>query len=347
MANWWPPSASSARSSPPRWCRPTIHRCPACSAICCSSPPLRWPWCATRPGSGSAGPRRSPAPSGCCWRSPRGRDSDNWAPALFVPAAAALNLALLPGAALDHPIGRRLAWVPCAALGATGLLLAELDQGWAARIGVLLFVPLTIWQARARGSPAAAALPRGAAVPAAAGGVVGRDPRLARHRHPARRMDARRGAGTAGHRRASSPAASPPAACGSSAARSIRCPGRAWRRRCRCSTLAVCYARVAEFHPRAGWAVFAMLLAAGLTGAAAAALREQHGTAARRAGIHAAGAVAALALGCAMLLRDHWLTLAVSLFLPALAWVAAQVDAAGTAPGGARGCRASCWPGCC
>ena len=27
-----------------------------------------------------------------------------------------------------------------------------------------------------------------------------------------------------------------------------------------------------------------------------------------------------------MLLRDHWLSLAVSLFLPALAWVAAQVD---------------------
>ena len=27
-----------------------------------------------------------------------------------------------------------------------------------------------------------------------------------------------------------------------------------------------------------------------------------------------------------MLLREHWLTLAVSLFLPALAWVAAQVE---------------------
>src|SRR5262249_54973616 len=39
----------------------------------------------------------------------------------------------------------RLAWVPCAVLGATGLLLATLDQGWTARIAVLLFVPLTIW----------------------------------------------------------------------------------------------------------------------------------------------------------------------------------------------------------
>ena len=45
---------------------------------------------------------------------------------------------------------------------------------------------------------------------------------------------------------------------------------------------------------------------------------------------------AALALGCAMLLRDHWLTLAVSLFLPALAWIAAQVGPAGAAPRRAR-----------
>ena len=72
--------------------------------------------------------------------------------------------------------------------------------------------------------------------------------------------------------------------------------------------LAICYARVAEFEPRAGWAAFAMLLAAGLTGCAAVALREVQAGSRERAGIHAAGAVAALALGCAMLLRDHWLT---------------------------------------
>ena len=90
--------------------------------------------------------------------------------------------------------------------------------------------------------------------------------------------------------------------------------------------LAICYGRVAEVQPRAGWAAFAVLLAVGLTGAAAVALREGHPASRERAGIHAAGAVAALALGCAMLLRDHWLTLAVSLFLPALAWIAAQVD---------------------
>jgi uncharacterized membrane protein len=86
--------------------------------------------------------------------------------------------------------------------------------------------------------------------------------------------------------------------------------------------LAVCYGRVAEFHPQLGWALFALLLAAGLTVLVAAALRDQ---ARERAGVHAAGVVAALALGLAMLLRDHWLTMAVALFLPALAWVAAQV----------------------
>jgi uncharacterized membrane protein len=97
-------------------------------------------------------------------------------------------------------------------------------------------------------------------------------------------------------------------------------------------TLAVCYARVAEFSPRLDWAVFALLLAAGLTGAAPAALREQGRWVAAdaegraHAGVHAAGAVAALALGCAMLLREHWLTLAVSLFLPALAWIEAKAD---------------------
>jgi uncharacterized membrane protein len=58
-------------------------------------------------------------------------------------------------------------------------------------------------------------------------------------------------------------------------------------------------------------------------------LRDAAGLGRERAGIYAAGAVAALALGFAMLLRDQWLTLAVSLFLPALAWVAAQVDLPG------------------
>ena len=242
-----------------------------------------------------------------------------------MPAAAALNLGLLPGAALDHPIGRRLAWVPCAALGATGLLLAMLDQGWMARIGVLLFVPLTIWQAaresRLRLLPFLAALlfllllagwsveirdwpdiaiPPGTWTPAVVQALLATAALVS---------GCFAASGLWFERRAVHPlpwaslAASVPVL-----------------------TLAICYARVAEFEPSAGWAAFAMLLAAGLTGCAAAALREVRAGSRERAGIHAAGAVAALALGCAMLLRDHWLSLAVSLFLPALAWVAAQVD---------------------
>jgi uncharacterized membrane protein len=97
-------------------------------------------------------------------------------------------------------------------------------------------------------------------------------------------------------------------------------------------TLLVCYARVAEFHLRLGWAAVALSLSACLIAAAAAALRQEGRWAAAQAdarahaGVHAAGAVAALALGCAMLLREHWLTLGLSLFLPALAWVEAQAD---------------------
>ena len=62
-------------------------------------------------------------------------------------------------------------------------------------------------------------------------------------------------------------------------------------------------------------------------GAAAAALREQGEARSQRAGTHAAGAVAALALGCAhAALTDHWLSVAVALFLPALAWVEVKAD---------------------
>ena len=264
-----------------------------------------------------------------------GTDSDIWAPALFVPAAAALNLGLLPGAALDHPIGRRLAWVPCAALGATGLLLAMLRSGLdgthrrsavraadhlAGRaresrlrllpfLAALLFLLLLAgWSIEIRDWPDIA-IPPGTWTPAVVRALLATAALVS---------GCFAASGLWFERRAVHPlpwaslAASVPVL-----------------------TLAICYARVAEFEPSAGWAAFAMLLAAGLTGCAAVALREVQAGSRERAGIHAAGAVAALALGCAMLLRDQWLSLAVSLFLPALAWVAAQVEPAGTAPGGA------------
>ena len=60
---------------------------------------------------------------------------DRWAASAFVAAAAALNLFLLPAAALDHPVGRRLAWVPFATMGAAGLVLEACRAGRRASAG--------------------------------------------------------------------------------------------------------------------------------------------------------------------------------------------------------------------
>jgi len=88
-------------------------------------------------------------------------------------------------------------------------------------------------------------------------------------------------------------------------------------------TLGVTYAQVARFQTDIAWAAAALVLTAALTGTTWLAAREENR---QRAGVHAAGAVAALALGCAMLLHDHWLTLAVSFLLPALAWIEERAD---------------------
>jgi uncharacterized membrane protein len=255
-------------------------------------------------------------------------DADIWAPALFVPAAAALNLGLLPGEALEHPIGRRLAWVPCAVLGALGLLMAVDNQGWITRIGVLLFLPLTVWHAA-------------------------REPRLRLLPFLSAALFLLLLAGWSVEIRVWPDIAIPadrwtPAvvqellATAALIAGCFAASGLWFERRTTYKlpwasltasvpvlTLLVCYGRVAEFQPRAGWAAFTILLAVALTGIAAVTLRDQQEEARQRAGIHAAGAVAALSLGLAMLLRDHWLTLAVSLVLPALAWVAGQVELPG------------------
>ena len=76
-----------------------------------------------------------------------GAHGEIWAAALFVPAAAALNLALLPPAALEHPIGRYLSWVPCAALGAVGLIVQLAVTEWSTRTGILLLAPIMIVKA--------------------------------------------------------------------------------------------------------------------------------------------------------------------------------------------------------
>ncbi len=68
------------------------------------------------------------------------------------------------------------------------------------------------------------------------------------------------------------------------------------------------------------WGFAALALSGALVATAALARRLD----AARAGVHAAGATAALALGAAMVLSDQWLTLAVALFLPPLAWIEAR-----------------------
>ena len=88
-------------------------------------------------------------------------------------------------------------------------------------------------------------------------------------------------------------------------------------------TLAILYARVQSFQADDLWAAAALGVAILGTFAAAAAAREGDRG---RAGAHAAGATAALALGCAAVLSAQWLTVALALFVPALAAIEHRAD---------------------
>ncbi len=261
-----------------------------------------------------------------------GPGADLWAPALFVPLAAALHLALPPDSALENELGRRLAWVPFAVLAGAALLLASGTTSLAPAAAILLLTPVAIW--KGAGEPrldrlpwlaglagllllfawnipawsppgeevtisgvVQAVLPNGPWLPEALWPFLGTAALLAAMHALAGFRQERR----APHplRWAALPAAVPVLA------------------------LLIAYARVAGFTPDARWAMAALALAALLIAAAAAARKAD---ALQRAGVHAAGAVAALALGCAMLLADQWLTMAVALFLPPLAWVEARTD---------------------
>ncbi len=254
-----------------------------------------------------------------------GTAADIWAAALFVPAAAALNLALLPPQALDHKVGRRLAWVPCAALGAVGLVVQLAVPEWTTRAGILLLAPIMI--VKAVSEPRLAWLPYLAALLILLM-LIGWSlnlwvqPDLALPPQAWVPPDVTTFLWTAGL------VAALFAAAGLwFERRSTRpLPWAGLVASVPVLTLAVAYARVEQFNPRAGWAAVALALTAGLSTAAAAAMRESGEAVRQRAGAHAAGAVAALALGCAMLLTDQWLSIAVALFLPALAWVEAKAD---------------------
>ncbi|SLN33911.1 DUF2339 domain-containing protein [Oceanibacterium hippocampi] len=92
--------------------------------------------------------------------------------------------------------------------------------------------------------------------------------------------------------------------------------------------LIVCYWRIAGFAVDYGWATVAVILA-GLNLFAATRIARYRAADALAVslGFHAAGVVAALSLAMAMSLEQAWLTVALSLQLPALAWIAGRVPA--------------------
>lgn len=254
-----------------------------------------------------------------------------WAPGLFVPAAAALHLLLLPGAALDHPVGRRLSWVPMLLLGLAGVWLSGEVSDFSVRLGVLLLAPLAV--AKGAIEPRLDRLPWLTAglfllvmlvwaMPAweptgefiTIEGVVQAflpgawAPEVI---HPllftALAMAAFfAAAGLAMERRATNP---------------VRWAGLAAA--VPVLALGLAYLQVARFQADILWALAGAALAAGLLGAATLAMRED---ARQRAGAHAAGAMAAMCFGAGVLLHDQWVTLAIALFLPPLAWIEARAD---------------------
>lgn len=260
-----------------------------------------------------------------------GANPDLWAAAAFVPAAAALHLFMLPPEALDHKIGRRLAWIPFAWLGFCGLVLEGSAPGIAPRVALFLLCPLAIWKGVVE--PRMDRLPWVAALlgwmtlliwdlphwnptdePVLIEGVIQAilpgpwAPAEIRPLITAMLLFAafHAGVGLWLERRAPRPlhwatlvAAVP------------------------VLTLIAAHGRIGDFQRGFFWAGLALALAAALTAIAARAASEN---ARQRAGVHAAGAAAALALGCAMLLHDQWLTLSIALFLPALAWIEARAD---------------------
>lgn len=250
-----------------------------------------------------------------------GPSTELWAPALFVTAACALNLGLLPGQALDHPIGRRLAWVPCAALGFAGLLVALVSPGWDTRAGILLLAPLMIWHAwrepRLRLMPFLAALLFLLL-------VAGWDVRVTDWPDivdsPERWVP----------QSVTEILATAAIMAGFFAASGLALWQRApyplpWASLTASVpvlTLVITYTRVTRFQTRFDWALAAFLLAAGLVATTAHAMRTSRAV----AGTLAAGSAAAISLGCAMVLSDQWLTVAIALLLPALAWIEDKAD---------------------
>lgn len=250
------------------------------------------------------------------------------APALTLPVAAALHLVLLPGTALEHPVGRKLAWVPFLVLGAAGLWLDAVAGTAATRTGVLLLTPLALW--RGATEPRLDRLPWLAALlfllVLLAWGLPVWQPT-----GETLRVEGKAWAFLPGPW---APEAIVPLLVTAAALAALNLAFGLWQERraprplpwaglaaaVPVLALLIAYARVARFQRDALWALAAVALAALLVEAA------RHARTRQVAGVHATGAAAALALGCAMVLREQWLTLALALFLPALAVIAERAD---------------------
>lgn len=250
---------------------------------------------------------------------------DAWAAAVFVPVTVALHLWLLPGEALEHPVGRALSWAHLLTLGLAGLLVESWIPGPAPRAALFLLSPIAVWKGVTEprllflpwlvvgfglvamllwalpgwapsgqttlAGTVVAILP-GAWAPEAIQPLLSTAAAFAAFHV---------GVGLWQERRA----AEPLSWAGLVAAVPVL-------------TLAVAYTQVVRFQTDMAWAALALGLMAALTGTAWCAAAE---AAPGRAGLHAAGAVAALSLGCAMLLREQWLSLALALLQPGLAWI--------------------------
>ncbi len=250
---------------------------------------------------------------------------DAWAIALFVPVATALNLGLLPDSARDTRRGRALAWGPLVAMGVAQLVVQALlpaEVAW--QTAPYLLGPVTIWTAmRDRRLDR---LPWIAAGLGLFNLVCWRLP----HWSPTGEAITVEGVVQAWLPGDWAPEALVPFLATAAVLGAFYAAAGLWleRRAGRpvvwaalpagvpVLAMAVAYARVAGFQADIAWGAGGLALCVGLVFTTHLAMRDGD---VRRAGAHAAGAAAALALACAMVLHDHWLTLAIAAFLPALA----------------------------
>src|SRR5690606_22424885 len=90
--------------------------------------------------------------------------------------------------------------------------------------------------------------------------------------------------------------------------------------------LAIAYGRLSDFDLDWSWAALGLLLALAQLGAATRTVRWRDRGLEAALAAYAVGVTLSLALAATMALREAWLTVALSLVLPALAWIAARID---------------------